>query len=143
MNPGVCLSAFQVLGYLPAAVAGEISYVSQSLLSQRAEGQDDADDGHPLQHTVHSCKQRKTKAKLNNNSANWTIWIVCACVCVCVIGPFALKGAASLFKSSFSRQRMNMNEKKTRHKCRPLCAGININAVVRQPRIKWTRRFQF
>lgn len=30
------------------------SYISQSLLSQGAEGQDDANDGHPLQHTVHS-----------------------------------------------------------------------------------------
>lgn len=29
-------------------------YISESLLSQGAEGQDDADDRHPLQDTVHS-----------------------------------------------------------------------------------------
>lgn len=38
-----------------------MSYVSQSLLSQRAEGQDDSDDGHPLQHAVHSYKHAQTE----------------------------------------------------------------------------------
>lgn len=31
-----------------------MSYISQSLLSKGAEGQDDTNDGHSLQHTVHS-----------------------------------------------------------------------------------------
>lgn len=45
----------------------KISYVSQSLLSQRAEGQDDSDDGHPLQHAVHSYKHTQTE----NNPQQW------------------------------------------------------------------------
>lgn len=36
-----------------------VPYVSQSLLSERAEGQNDPNDGHSLQNTVHSYKNRK------------------------------------------------------------------------------------
>lgn len=41
-------------------VSLSVTYVSQSFLSQRAEGQDDSDDGHPLQHAVHSYQHTQT-----------------------------------------------------------------------------------
>lgn len=38
-----------------------MSYISKSFLCQRAEGQDDSNDGHPLQNTVHSYRHAKQR----------------------------------------------------------------------------------
>lgn len=59
----------QLLCELNTINHSKMSYVSQSLLSQRAEGQDDSDDGHPLQHAVHSYKHTQTEKTLNNESS--------------------------------------------------------------------------
>lgn len=40
--------------HLPLITIRCVPYVSQSLLSQGAEGQDDSNDGHSLQHAVDS-----------------------------------------------------------------------------------------
>lgn len=64
---GTCLASLLLLG---------LSYISQSFLSERTEGQDDTNDGHPLQNAVHSCKhirkplnliqQKKKQTKVQN-----------------------------------------------------------------------------
>lgn len=51
----------------PTTVLLCVSYISQSLLSQRAERQDDSNDGHPLQHTVHSYTHTKQEEQMVNH----------------------------------------------------------------------------